>query len=136
MRITADSNMLLRIVLNDDPSQSALAAGVLARAERVAVPTAVWCEIAWMLHRRHVRGTTAADALEALRASQGCVTDRELFDEGLRWLRAGGGFADGVIAQEGARMGGTLFVSFDQDAVALRRNLGGRAATPVDLASA
>jgi predicted nucleic-acid-binding protein len=35
-------------------------------------------------------------------------------------LRAGGDFADGVIADAGQSLGGDIFVSFDRQAVALR----------------
>ena len=38
---------------------------------------------------------------------------------GLALLEAGGDFADGVIAFEGDLLGGTEFVSFDQQAVKL-----------------
>lgn len=34
-------------------------------------------------------------------------------------LKAGGHFADGVIAHEGRRLGGEIFVSFDRAAVEL-----------------
>lgn len=38
---------------------------------------------------------------------------------GLAFLKAGGDFADGLIAYEGSWLGGDTFVSFDKKAVAL-----------------
>jgi hypothetical protein len=46
-------------------------------------------------------------------------------DAGLAILEAGGDFADGVIAFDGRRLGGAVFVSFDRRAVALIERSGG-----------
>ena len=43
--------------------------------------------------------------------------DRPAIEAGLVILEAGGDFADGVIAFEGGRLGGTVFVSFDRKAL-------------------
>ena len=51
--------------------------------------------------------------------------DRPLVDAGLAVLEAGGDFADGVIAFEGRRLGGTVFVSFDRTAIELIAATGG-----------
>jgi predicted nucleic-acid-binding protein len=40
-------------------------------------------------------------------------------EAGLATLRAGGDFADGVVAHEGQWLGGEIFVTFDAKAVAL-----------------
>jgi len=40
-------------------------------------------------------------------------------DAGLSMLKAGGDFADGLIAYEGNWLGGDTFVSFDKQAVSL-----------------
>ena len=40
--------------------------------------------------------------------------DRQATEAGLVMLDAGGDFADGVIAYEGRRLGGEVFVSFDK----------------------
>jgi predicted nucleic-acid-binding protein len=42
-------------------------------------------------------------------------------------LKAGGDFADGLIAYEGAWLGGDTFVSFDKQAVSLLSDQGKRA---------
>jgi predicted nucleic-acid-binding protein len=45
--------------------------------------------------------------------------NRPAVEAGLAMLEAGGDFADGVIAHEGAWLGGESFVSFDKQAVEL-----------------
>jgi hypothetical protein len=42
-------------------------------------------------------------------------------------LEASGDFADGVIAFDGRRLGGTVFARFDREAVELIRNSGAEA---------
>ena len=54
------------------------------------------------------------------------VTNRPAVDAGLALLEAGGDFADGVIAYEGAWLGGETFVSFDKAAVTSLSELGER----------
>jgi hypothetical protein len=45
--------------------------------------------------------------------------DRPAVEAGLAVLAAGGDFADGVIAFDGRRLGGSVFTSFDRRAVEL-----------------
>lgn len=45
--------------------------------------------------------------------------NRPAVEAGLALLEAGGDFADGVMAYEGAWLGGETFVSFDRQAVEL-----------------
>jgi predicted nucleic-acid-binding protein len=47
------------------------------------------------------------------------VVNRPAVEAGLAVLRAGGDFADGLIAYEGEWLGGEMFVSFDKKAVAV-----------------
>ena len=44
VRVTVDTNVLLRDALQDDPRQSAIAAKTLRKAELVIVPAPVLCE--------------------------------------------------------------------------------------------
>jgi predicted nucleic-acid-binding protein len=68
-----------------------------------------------------------ATAIEALIDSGNVQTNRIAVHAGLAVLRAGGDFADGVIAYEGTRLGGETFVSFDKQAVSLVAAQGQRA---------
>lgn len=118
MRITADTNVLVRAVMADDARQARLAQAMLEKAELIAVTPTALCEFVWVLSRGYgVALDDIATAIRRLVASANVETDRPAVDAGLSMLRAGGDFADGVIAFEGARLGGATFASFDKDAV-------------------
>lgn len=51
MRITADTNVLVRAVVGDDPSLAEAAMAALRGAERIAVPLPALCEFVWVLRR-------------------------------------------------------------------------------------
>jgi predicted nucleic-acid-binding protein len=121
MKVTADTNVLLRTLVDDDPAQTARAIALLETAELVAVSLQTLCELAWVLRGRY--GVSRADIAAALRAllATGNIitTHRPAAEAGLALLEAGGDFADGVIAHEGAWLGAQTFVSFDKKAVSL-----------------
>jgi predicted nucleic-acid-binding protein len=128
VRITADTNILVRGAVLDDPAQAALAADLLRGAEIVAVTLPALCEFAWVLARGY--RWTASEILgfiKALVSSPSVRIDRAAVEAGLAMLKAGGDFADGVIAFDGRRLGGEIFVSFDRKAVALVAAHGGNA---------
>jgi hypothetical protein len=58
-------------------------------------------------------------ATRVLRDAGTVAVDRPAVEAGLAVLQAGGDFADGIIAFEGRRLGGEVFVSFDRHAVEL-----------------
>ena len=120
MKITVDTNILVRAVVRDDQSQAAAATALLRDAEVIAVSLPCLCEFVWVL--RSVYGLGQGDisaAVEALVAASNVAVDRPAVDAGLALLKAGGDFADGLIAYEGAWLGGDTFVSFDKRAVSL-----------------
>lgn len=120
MRITADTNILVRAVVRDDAVQSRAAVELLTKAELIAVSAPCLCEFAWVLAR--VYGFAAVDvsaAIVALLDAGNVAVNRPAAESGLAVLRAGGDFADGVIAYEGRWLGGDTFVSFDRQAVSL-----------------
>ncbi len=128
VRITADTNVLVRAVIQDDPKQARQAAHILQHAELVAVPVPVICEFVWVLRRGYKRSVPdISDAICRLMRSANVVMNRQAVEAGLSILDAGGDFADGVIAYEGDWLGGEEFVSFDSKAVAVLRSKGGRA---------
>ena len=128
MKITADTNVLLRAAVMDDPTQSELAVAALLEAELVAAPLPALCEFVWVLMRGYKRSAgEVASALRKLAASASVAVDRPAVEAGLALLDRGGDFADGVIAFEGRRAGGGVFTSFDRDAVALIAATGGEA---------
>jgi predicted nucleic-acid-binding protein len=120
VRITADTNVLVRAALGDDPSQARIAADTLMRAEIVAVPLPVLCEFVWVLLRGYGRSAgEIAGSIRDLADSANVHLDRPAVEAGLAILEAGGDFADGIIAFDGRRLGGPVFVSFDRRAVEL-----------------
>lgn len=128
MRIVADTNVLLRDALHDDPRQARLAAEVLGNADLVAIPVSVLCEFVWVLTQGYKK--TSAEVAEGIRFlidSENVVTNRAAVDAGLELLDHGGDFADGAIAYEGAWLGAEEFVSFDKKAVKLLKSQGRRA---------
>jgi predicted nucleic-acid-binding protein len=128
MRITADTNVLVRGAVLDDPHQVQLAAKALREADVVAVPILAFCEFVWVLRRGYKRANAdIARSIRSLISSANVVTDRAAVEAGLQILEAGGDFSDGIIAHEGSWLGGEEFVSFDKDAVALLKSRGVRA---------
>jgi predicted nucleic-acid-binding protein len=120
MRITADTNVLIRAVVADDPAQAAAAAAVLRDAERIAVTLPALFEFVWVLRRLYSMSVgDIASALRLLMAAASVCLDRPAVEAGLALLEAGGDFADGVIAHQGQWLGGDTFVSFDRQAVGL-----------------
>jgi len=120
MKITADTNVLVRAVVRDDPAQADVAAKVLTDAELIAIALPCLCEFVWVLLRVYgLQQADVAKAIRALLAAANVEVNLPAVEAGLLMLEAGGDFADGVIAYEGSWLGGTTFVSFDKKAVAL-----------------
>ncbi|HEY2860301.1 MAG TPA: type II toxin-antitoxin system VapC family toxin [Terracidiphilus sp.] len=127
MRITADTNVLLRGAVLDDPRQVLLAAKTLREAEAVAVSISALCEFVWVMRTGYKRlPGEIARSIRSLINSANVVTDRTAVEAGLKLLEAGGDFADGVIAHDGAWLGAEEFVSFDKRAVTLLKSQGAR----------
>lgn len=120
MKITVDTNVLARAVLQDDPQQGAAAAELLRGATLIAVCLSSLCELVWILRRgAKLSRDDIAQTIRDLLNAGNVVMNRPAVEAGLAVLEAGGDFADGVIAHEGAWLGGDCFVSFDKKAVEL-----------------
>ena len=120
MKITADTNVLVRAVTEDDEHQSKTAQATLRKAEMVAIPIPALCELVWVLSQGYK--TPPRDIAEAIRRlinGANVAVNRPAAEAGLAMLDAGGDFADGVIAYEGNWLGADIFVSFDRKAVKL-----------------
>jgi len=128
MKVTADSNVLIRAAVQDDLHQARRAAKILAEADLIAVPVPVLCEFVWVLRRGYKKSAVdVSDAIRRLMRSASVVMNRPAVEAGLSALDAGGDFADGVIAYEGEWLGAEEFVSFDSKAVSLLQAQGSRA---------
>ncbi|SRR5260370_19677361 len=118
MKVTLDTNVLVRGVVHDDEEQAKLADNLLRRAEMIAITIPSLCELVWVL--RSIYGFKRSDAAAAIRAllvAGNVEIKRPTVEAGLAMLDAGGDFADGVIAYEGKWLGADTFVSFDKKAV-------------------
>jgi predicted nucleic-acid-binding protein len=120
VKISVDTNVLVRALVRDDLAQAKRAAKVLKEAALIAVSSPCLCELVWVLRRTYrFSDAEIAAAIRALLGAANVVTNRSAVDAGLAILDAGGDFADGIMAYEGAWLGGERFVSFDKAAVAL-----------------
>ena len=128
MKITADTNVLIRAAVQDDAHQARRAARVLQEADLVAVPIPVLCEFVWVLRRGYKKSVSdISDAIHRLMNGVNVVMNRPAVEVGLSILGAGGDFADGVIAYEGDWLGAEEFVSFDSKAISILQSQGSRA---------
>ncbi|MDR0591655.1 MAG: type II toxin-antitoxin system VapC family toxin [Bifidobacteriaceae bacterium] len=117
MKVSADTNVLVRAHMLDDPDQARAAQDLLRRAELVVIPTVVLCEFAWVLRRAYrLEAPGIALAIRSLLGSATVRADTAAAEAGLAMLEAGGDFADAVIGLEGARMGAEEFATFDREA--------------------
>lgn len=125
MKITADTNVLLRLVVPGEEAQQKLAIETLKSAESVAISVHSLCELAWVMERSYdsPRAEIAA-AIQLLMNTRNVVLNRPAVEAGLTLLDTGGDFADGVIAFDGQWLGGETFVSFDKKAVKLLEGQG------------
>jgi predicted nucleic-acid-binding protein len=120
MKITADTNLLVRAVTEDDSGQSKAAQTMLRKADVVAMTIAALCELVWVLSQGYkIPADEIAEAVRRLVNGTNVVVNRRVAEAGLAMLDAGGDFADGVIAYEGNWLGADVFVSFDKRAVRL-----------------
>jgi predicted nucleic-acid-binding protein len=128
MKITADTNVLVRAITEDHEHQSRAAQTALKKAELVAIPISALCELVWVLSQGYkIPSGEIAEAIRRLMNSADVAVNRPAAEAGLALLDAGGDFADGVIAYEGNWLGADTFVSFDKRAVKLIEAQGGSA---------
>jgi predicted nucleic-acid-binding protein len=128
--IAADTNILVRIVTNDDPAQARLAARVLRR-ESVLVPKTVLLEMVWVL--RYAYKLERAAILKAVRGILGLANveaENPLqVAHALDWYEQGLDFADALHLASSEEA--NCFVTFDEQLVKKTRRLPGvRVAQP------
>lgn len=92
MKVTADTNVLVRAVVGDDPVQALIATRILIDAEFIAVALPCLCEFVWVLLRvYHFQPSDAARAIRALLAAPNVEANRPAAEAGLAVFEAGGG---------------------------------------------
>ena len=120
MKITPDTNVLVRAIIEDDKRQSRAAHNVLRDADSISLALTALCELIWVLSRGYsIPSAEIARTIRLLINGANVAANRPAVEAGLAILDAGGDFADGVIAYEGNWLGADTFVSFDRRAVKL-----------------
>ena len=128
MKITADTNVLVRAIVGDDARQSRTAQAALSNADEVALALPALCELVWVLAQGYnISSAEIAETIRRLMNGANVLVNRPAAEAGLSLLEAGGDFADGVIAFEGRWLGADVFASFDRKAVKLVEGQGGTA---------
>src|ERR1700692_2674479 len=118
MRITADTNVMVRALTEDHEHQSRAAQTALKKAELVAIPISALCELVWVLSQGYrIPPREGAEAIRRLINGANAVVNRPAAEAGLALLDAGGDFADGVIAYEGSWLRAGAFLFFSQKSV-------------------
>jgi predicted nucleic-acid-binding protein len=113
--------------MNESVSDSPRATDALRNAAQIVLTLPMLCELVWVLGRGYKRSRVEiAAAIRSIVASETTLVDRAGVEAGLALLDAGGDFADGVIAFEGRRLGGDVFVTFDKQAARLIAQGGGK----------
>jgi len=115
VRITVDTNVLVRYLTWDDEAQAIDAAHAIEGAEGIVVPTIVLCELVWVLKRAYrYAGLEIVGILRRLVAIRAVKTERPAAEAGIAMLARGGDFADGVVRYEADRAKSDCIVTFDQ----------------------
>jgi predicted nucleic-acid-binding protein len=124
MKITADTNLLVRALTEDHAEQSKAAQQALKKAEMIALTIPTLCELVWVLRSYKIRPNDISETIRKLLNAANVVVNRQAAEAGLAQLDAGGDFADGVIVYEGNWLGADTFVSFDRTAIKLMQARG------------
>ena len=120
MKVTADTNVLVRAIMGDDTSQSEIAQAALKSADLVALAIPALCELVWVLTQGYkIDIADVGEAVRRLIDAGNVAVNRPAAEAGLALLAGGGDFADGAMAYEGNWLGGETFISFDRKAVKL-----------------
>ena len=120
-----DTNVLLRLVIADEPEQARAAEKVVRSAANAGTPLLinlmVLCEFAWVLRRSYgYSKAEIADCIETLADSPALIfQEPSLVASATQWLRAGGDFADVIIAGLNRDLGAEATLTFDNSALRL-----------------
>lgn len=125
MRITPDTNLLVRLATRDDQTQARIAYDIVSKANEVIIPLPCILEFVWVLESVYGFGRDdVSTSIQTLAQMHNVTVDGLVVDAGLRIYAAGGDFADGVIAAAGVSVGSDKFVSFDRKAVKMVNSIG------------
>lgn len=125
-QVAIDTNVLLRLFVNDDVAQQKSAVNLLESADSVIIPTTVFLECIWVLRRTYRLET--GFILEQLRNFienvPSLVYQENELEAGFAMMEGNGDFADGINEFYGGMMGADIFATFDKKAAKLLNNQG------------
>ncbi|MDE0148546.1 MAG: type II toxin-antitoxin system VapC family toxin [Rhodospirillaceae bacterium] len=120
-----DTNVLLRLVVADEPEQTRAAETAVRRAADTGTPLmlnlVVLCEFAWVLRRSYgYSRAEIADCIETIGNSPAVIfQDPVLVAEATQWLRMGGDFADAIVTGLNRSLGADTTLTFERTALKL-----------------
>src|SRR5258705_4556882 len=113
MKITADTNVLVRAITNDDVGQSSVAEAELANADGIALALPALCELVWVLSQGYkIPPAEITEAIRRLLDSENVIVNRPAAAAGLALLEAGADIADGLITYHESWLGAQTCISF------------------------
>lgn len=119
--IALDTNVLVRLILQDDEAQARVAERLFVRARRdrtsLFVADVVLCELVWVLKRRSgISREDIASTLDRLLRTELVVVDNSaIVETALAAYRAGkGDFADYLIREQSRAASAAELVTFDR----------------------
>lgn len=119
--IALDTNLLVRILIQDDALQARAVERLIARARRdrtaLFIADVVLCELVWVLARRakQTRAEIGAALEQILNAEMVMVADAGIVRRALAAYRDGAGdFADYLIREQALSAGAVAVVTFDR----------------------
>ena len=120
--IALDTNVLLRLLLNDDPRQSRQAQAIVDRAvdlgEAVLLPDVVLCEVEWVLSSAYnlPRARIARTLRRLLEGTEFTFVNRAAVNAALdSYAHGKAEFSDYLIGAAAKAAGATTTFTFDRD---------------------
>ena len=115
---TLDTNVVVRLLIGDDPQQTPIAEQAFLSAIAsggVYLPDVVLAEVAWVLRGYDLERTTRYQLLERLVRTRGVVVDDiDAVIDALEQFRLGGDLADQLILARAAATCALPVLSFDR----------------------
>ena len=125
MKISVDTNILVRVVLNDDQQQAESANTLLRNASAIIVSLPCLCEFVWVLRRGvKLSDEKIVSVLQKLLDIRKVEVNRPAVEQGMELLKKGGDFADAILEYESRMSGAEMFYSFDKQAIRLLQEQG------------
>jgi len=122
VNVIIDTNVLVRFLVADDEAQYNSAIKLFNESTSIAIPTIVLCETIWVLRGYKIERKRKIEYMEFLKDSEKIVLADDEVEAGIKILKSGGDFADGVAVYTGQKLSrskNSVFASFDKKAIKL-----------------